>query len=459
MLRNARILFTLLLLSCIGLGAQAQTVTDSVRVWFEVEQSDVDPKFAHNSKDLAAFEQRVDSLLKSGCYLLRCAEVHGYASPEGPVDYNYRLSYQRAASIFNRLRQRLAIELLDSLTTHTFHGRDWVGLRQCVENDTVTPVRARVISVLDSILAEHAAGAHDESRDIRRLLALARGWPYRYMLREHFPSLRRSWLKIELVPCQPVIEPDKPQDSQPVTTVPVTVVTESDVTTPPTVTTESDSVTTPATDTVIDTVTDTVTDTIPDTVGDSIPTLPLEYMTLTYPFALRTNLLHDLLLIPNIGIEVALPGDWSLGAQWSYGWWTNMPKQDKYIHLYGGDVNVRKYFRPCGRNALCGQHLGIYGQMYSYDVKFTDYGYWGERWSWGAGLEYGISLPLTDRLNLDLTAGVGYLTGIYRKYWRNEGCDVWMATRRRQWIGPTKLEATLVWLLNFTRRVQKGGAQ
>lgn len=429
MLQNARILFTLLLLSCIGLGAQAQTVTDSVRVWFVVEQSDVDPKFAHNSKDLADFEQRIDSLLKSGCYLLRRAEVHGYASPEGPVDYNYRLSYQRAASIFNRLRDRLAIELPDSLTTHTSHGRDWAGLRRLVERDTVTPVRPRVISVLDSILAEHAAGAHDESRDIRRLQALARGWPYRYMLREHFPSLRRSWLKVELVPCAPVAQPDKTQ-----VTVPDTL---------------------PAAEAVADTV---ATPTI-DVPADSLPSLPLEYMTRTYPFALRTNLLHDMLLIPNIGVEVALPGDWSLGAQWSYGWWTDMPKQDKYIHLYGGDVNVRKYFRPCGRNALCGQHLGVYGQMYSYDVKFSDYGYWGERWSWGAGLEYGISLPLTDRLNLDLTAGVGYLTGIYRKYWRNEGCDVWMATRRRQWIGPTKLEATLVWLLNLTRRVQKGGAQ
>ena len=96
---------------------------------------------------------------------------------------------------------------------------------------------------------------------------------------------------------------------------------------------------------------------------------------------------------------------------------------------------------------LTGQHFGIYGGILTYDFELGVRGNMGERWSWFAGLEYGVSVPLARNLNLDLSIGAGYLGGEYKVYDYEEGYYVWKYTARRNWIGPTKADISLVWLL------------
>ena len=67
--------------------------------------------------------------------------------------------------------------------------------------------------------------------------------------------------------------------------------------------------------------------------------------------------------------------------------------------------------------------------------------------NYAVGLEYGYSLPVGRRLNLDFTVGVGYWGGEYQKYLPEDGDYVWIETRQRHWFGPTKAEISLVWLL------------
>lgn len=50
-------------------------------------------------------------------------------------------------------------------------------------------------------------------------------------------------------------------------------------------------------------------------------------------------------------------------------------------------------------------------------------------------------------LKIDFTLGVGYWGGIYHEYEPQAGYYVWKATKERRWIGPTKAEISLVWLL------------
>ena len=50
--------------------------------------------------------------------------------------------------------------------------------------------------------------------------------------------------------------------------------------------------------------------------------------------------------------------------------------------------------------------------------------------------------------------GAGYHSGIYYEYIPVDGQYVWQATKRRHWLGPTKAEVTLVWLIgcdNYNR--------
>lgn len=162
--------------------------------------------------------------------------------------------------------------------------------------------------------------------------------------------------------------------------------------------------------------------------------------------ALKTNMLYDLALVPNIGVEFYLSRGWSVGGSWMYAWW-NTDKHNIYWRTYGGELEFRKYFgRRASEKPLTGHHLGLYGQALTYDFETGGKGY-QSKFSYGVGIEYGYSLPIGRRLNLDFGIGLGYLGGEYKSYEPIDNHYVWKETRQRHWFGPTKVEISLVWLI------------
>ena len=171
--------------------------------------------------------------------------------------------------------------------------------------------------------------------------------------------------------------------------------------------------------------------------------------------AVKTNTLYDLLITPNIGVELPINQEYSVAVNWMYAWW----KRDQsswYHRVYGGDIEIRRYFNQLpwkasrttnGTTPLTGWHIGAYAQMLTYDFEWGGTGYLGDRWSYAAGIAVGYSKNLAKRLNLDFTLGVGYLTGEYMEYKPIDNCYVWQATKDRNWVGPTKAEVSLVWIL------------
>ena len=142
-----------------------------------------------------------------------------------------------------------------------------------------------------------------------------------------------------------------------------------------------------------------------------------------------------------------------------YSWWSK-PRGNFFWRTYGGDVEIRRWVgRAAHENPLTGHHVGLYGQMTTYDFAVSRNGSLADRWSWGAGISYGYSHPVGRRLNLDFTIGVGYFGGKYKKYRHIDDCYVWQSTHRLRWFGPTKAEISLVWLPWRGRNGQKGGAR
>lgn len=182
--------------------------------------------------------------------------------------------------------------------------------------------------------------------------------------------------------------------------------------------------------------------------------------------AVRTNLLCDALLVPDIGAELYLGRGWSLAAGWRYAWWKN-DRRHHYWRTYGGDAALRRWLgRGAAGRPLSGHHVGIYGQLFTYDFERGGRGYMGGKpggtlWdglNYAAGVEYGYSLPLARRLNIDFSIGLGYWGGKYYEYIPADGHYVWQRTKNRHWLGPTRAEVALVWLLgrdNYNRG--KGG--
>ena len=166
-------------------------------------------------------------------------------------------------------------------------------------------------------------------------------------------------------------------------------------------------------------------------------------------WAVKTNLLYDAMLIPNISAELYVGKNWSLGLGYWYTWLSNR-KKHQYWRTYGGEINVRKYFgTQAVRKPLTGHHIGMMSQIMMYDFQLGNNGYMSDC-SYSVGIEYGYSIPIGRRLNLDLGLAVGYLGGEYKKYKHIDTHNVWQSTRNRHWFGPVKAEVTLAWQLGKT---------
>lgn len=66
---------------------------------------------------------------------------------------------------------------------------DWVGFKEKVEADPNVPNRSEVLAIIDS--------SDDPDRKEAKLRALGGGAAFRYVLKDIFPSLRRSEYKID----------------------------------------------------------------------------------------------------------------------------------------------------------------------------------------------------------------------------------------------------------------------
>ena len=176
-------------------------------------------------------------------------------------------------------------------------------------------------------------------------------------------------------------------------------------------------------------------------------------------FAVKTNLLYDAALIPNIGAELYIGGRLTLGADVFYTWLSSDSRHRSW-QGYGGYFTVRRYFGrpPKSKHSLSkllsGHHLGVYVLALTYDVEFGGKGYQADKLGWGGGVEYGYSLPIGRRLNLDFSLGIGYQSGDYKTYEPIDDHYVWQSTNKRKFFGPTKAEVSLKWLLGG-----KGGSR
>ena len=170
----------------------------------------------------------------------------------------------------------------------------------------------------------------------------------------------------------------------------------------------------------------------------------------TQKVVLKSNLLYDALITPNIGVEAYIGKGITVGASWTAAWWKADP-ESWYHRIKGGDIQATKWLgnRPFSAEdevkPFQGWHAGIYAQMLQYDFSWGKKGSIATSWSWGAGVQGGWAMPVGKKLSLDFSLSVGYLTGEYEEYIPIDGCYVWQATKNRHWIGPTKAEVTLIW--------------
>lgn len=182
-----------------------------------------------------------------------------------------------------------------------------------------------------------------------------------------------------------------------------------------------------------------------------------------YMLHFRTNLLYDALLVPNVGVEVGLNNKTSIVGNVMFDWLGFSEKQF-YWRILSGDVEYRYWLGNEMDGFLRkGHHVGVYAAVYRYDVELGKDGQMAN-FNYGGGISYGYSKTLSHSLSLDMSIGIGYMGGDYKKYRYIDGRYVWQADKKRNYIGPTKAEVTLVWHFEIPKRkfsgtIKKGGTR
>lgn len=171
--------------------------------------------------------------------------------------------------------------------------------------------------------------------------------------------------------------------------------------------------------------------------------------------ALRTNLLYDAVLIPNLGVQVNTIKNWAIYADIMYAGW-DIPTKHYYWDLYGAQIGIKKHFGEKSRERVfSGHHYGIYCQALAYDLELGYIGQQTPSLNIGVGVDYGYSFPITRTLNLCLEIGIGYIGGKYHEYIIEEDHYTWRGTIDRNWFGPTKASVSLLWLIRKNKTRQK----
>lgn len=156
----------------------------TVRIQFVVDKHDINPNLANNAAELHKVDQLFRTLQGNrDRYKIEASTIRGYASPEAPFDYNLRLSQRRADSFRSYLMSRYGLYEVRAVGM----GEDWDGLRRAVAQSRM-PYRDRVLHIIDYV------GIHNGRE--RELMKLAGGKPYRFMLDNLYPPLRRMEMEV-----------------------------------------------------------------------------------------------------------------------------------------------------------------------------------------------------------------------------------------------------------------------
>ncbi|MCC8096680.1 MAG: DUF3868 domain-containing protein [Tannerellaceae bacterium] len=147
---------------------------------FPVSQTVILPDFRNNQAELTRLREGLETVRSDNNLRVNRIDITGYASPEGSVALNERLSQGRADAMKNYLTSHMGFQR--DVYHVTRGGEDWTKLEKLVEGSSLADK--------NEILAIIRNTADLDTRQ-SRIASLNGGAPYRQLLSEYYPQLRR----------------------------------------------------------------------------------------------------------------------------------------------------------------------------------------------------------------------------------------------------------------------------
>ncbi|MDE5877591.1 MAG: DUF3575 domain-containing protein [Muribaculaceae bacterium] len=168
--------------------------------------------------------------------------------------------------------------------------------------------------------------------------------------------------------------------------------------------------------------------------------------------ALKTNLLYDAALSPNLGVEFRLAPKWTLDVSGQFNLW-KLSEGKQWRH-WAAMPEARYWF--C--NAFSGHFLAlhVFGGQYNIGNVNLDFDFLGtdfsvlkdsraQGWFTGAGIGYGYDWILSRHWSLEAEIGIGWAYTRYDRY-PCAVCGRKLDDRRpHNYVGPTKAAVSIVY--------------
>ena len=153
---------------------------------FPVNKSVILPDFMNNKNELTNIHSMFDKIQNDKNLTVTGISIEGFASPEGPLAFNEQLSQKRAEALKNYLSTNEKVPA--KMYKVTFGGENWDGLVKALEASSMQNKN----TFLDII-----KNTTDDVKRKQEIMKVDGGAPYKMMLKEIYPGLRKVNCKID----------------------------------------------------------------------------------------------------------------------------------------------------------------------------------------------------------------------------------------------------------------------
>lgn len=395
--------------------------SEPVILHFRVGSSLLEKDFMNNGRSLEILRRTLSN--HDFIENVKNVAITATASPEGSIVGNELLARNRALSLKKYLLQNYPFLQDDNVNTYPA-GENWSGLKKMVLDDPNVPHRDEVLRIIDLPI-----GVEQKKVNLQQV----EGDAYGYIIRNIYPQLRgvvACMIYYNKTNSKPVVIYDTIRVADQPRVIEIVRVD--------TVYIEKHTVATGEMSS-----------------GTGRESKGVDKKKIRY-IAVKTNMLYDAVLLPNVAVEFALPKRWSIEIEGMWSWWNTEDSKRNFHRIQLAGLEVRKWLGSKSKTPLTGHYLGLYGMGGTYDVRFRSISYLCDG-TYSFGLSYGYALPIAKRLNLEFGIGVGYWGGEYKKYTFDPEYNryPWQSTHQRSYFGPTKAKISLVWLIGSGVNVNK----
>ena len=437
-------------------NSSAPIIIDSLRhdcyfIYFHKNRIDIDEDYLENSHQIA----RINNML-SHSDKIDSITIYAYASPEGIYARNKWLAEQRAVAaqnvIYANSSKSSQLPSLEDVAIRIVN-ENWEGLESELEINYHHHNRDEVLKIVYS----------KSSTEIKKkqLQDLGNG-TYNYIIKNHMSKLRMAYIVCTYKPVSNNVFQKEHLVDQIIglrNTFDLSKKLQADLQA------EIQNYSLPNLQPSAQT--KLYDDSILDSLASNQDIVDTEKRTI---LTFKSNLLYDVLTLLNCSVELPLGNKFSTFVYSQFPWWRWGEANNEFcIRFMSLGTEWRWWFAPKPqpatakrqeRDRFVGHFWGLYAESGMWDFEFKrNVCHQGEFWS--AGLSYGYSMPISRRMNLELSLSVGYASIPYRGYFPSENYEILWRDNENvgEWgyFGPTKAQVSLVVPIKASRK--RGGSR